>query len=289
MQVVLNGLVSGCLLALLATAFSIAYLPTRILHLALAAVFAMAPYIAATALGMGWPWWLAGLAAVVVCATVSLLCESLNHWRLHIQGAPHAVHLISSLGIMIVLVQGIAMLWGNDPLTLRPGMDEVYRFHTLMLTRSQGVALLVSLGLLAGFHLWLRHSDLGLRFRGMADDPVEMAVLGHNVRRLRALAFFVSGAMAAATSLAVALDLGFSPHTGLHMLMLAIVASIVGGRGAFAGAVLGGLLIGVLRAEVAWHLSAQWQEAVTFLLLALFLVLRPQGILGRRQRLEVDG
>ena len=86
----------------------------------------------------------------------------------------------------------------------------------------------------------------------------------------------------------MAREIGFHPHSGLDTLLLAVVAAIIGGQGSFIGPIIGGLLLGIVRSEVVWHISAQWQDGVTFLLLALFLLLRPQGIVARRARLEAE-
>jgi branched-chain amino acid transport system permease protein len=123
----------------------------------------------------------------------------------------------------------------------------------------------------------------------MADNPVQLALHGHNIRRLRLLAFAIAGFLATISALAVANDVGFDPHGGLPVLLLAIVAMIIGGNTSFLAPVLGGLLLGITRAFVVWFLSARWQDAVVFLLLALFLLFRPHGILGRKLRLETEG
>jgi branched-chain amino acid transport system permease protein len=83
-----------------------------------------------------------------------------------------------------------------------------------------------------------------------------------------------------------AYDLGFHPNGGLAILLLAIVAVIIGGRQSFLGPILGALLVGISRNLVVWFWSSKWQDAVTFLLLAITLLLIPNGILGRKTRLE---
>jgi branched-chain amino acid transport system permease protein len=100
------------------------------------------------------------------------------------------------------------------------------------------------------------------------------------------LAFGVSGFLAAIAALLTAYDVGFDPHGGLIALLLAVVAVIVGGQQSFVGPVVGGILLGVARSEVVWFLSARWQDAVAFGLLALFLFVRPHGLIGREKRLE---
>jgi branched-subunit amino acid ABC-type transport system permease component len=128
--------------------------------------------------------------------------------------------------------------------------------------------------------------NLGLRLRALADNPVQFALFGYNLDRHRLLAFGLAGVFATASSLVTAYDIGFDPHTGLNEVLLAVVAAIIGGRGSFMGAFVGALLLGTLRAQVVWYWSARWEEAATFALLALFLLIRPQGLLGQKYRLE---
>ena len=120
----------------------------------------------------------------------------------------------------------------------------------------------------------------------MADNPVQFCLSGHNAQQYRLLAFGVSGLLGGAAALLTAYDVGFDPHGGLHALLLAIVAMIIGGRGSFRGPIVGGLLLGVVRAMVAWQFSIQWQDVFTFLLLAIVLYIRPDGLFARPSRLE---
>lgn len=290
MQFFLNGAISGLTLAVLALAFMVVYLPCRVFYLALAGVYALVPYIALSCLHHGTPTWLAISAAVVTGIAVSILCEMINHAPLERRRGSSGAHLIASLGLYLILVQIVAIIWGNETQVLRSGLDVVYRIgESIVLTRAQVLAGGCSIILLLAFYLWLRFSNLGLQFRAMADNPIHLALHGYNIRRLRLYAFAVSGFLASVSSLAVAHDVGFDPHGGLPVLLLAIVAMIIGGNTSFLAPVLGGITLGVVRASAVWHWSARWQDAVAFLLLALFLLFRPHGILGRKLRLETEG
>jgi len=288
MQILANGLISGLTIAVLAVAFSVVYLPTRVFHIALGGIYAAAPFVAWAGVQAGWPWPVATLAAVLVTVALSLACERFNHAPLERKEAPLGAHLIASLGLYIIFVQAIALIWGNETKTLRIGLDESLKLEGVVLTYAQGLAAGISILTLIGFYAWLRFSNLGLQFRALADNPTELALRGYNVRRLRLLAFGVSGLLGAVSALLTAYDLGFDPHVGLSALLLAVVAVIIGGRQSFVGSVLGGLLLGVVRSEVVWFLSARWEEAVTFGLLALFLYVRPDGLVGRKTRLEAE-
>ena len=288
LQILLNGFISGLVIALLGLAFTVASLPTRVFHVALAGVYTAVPFVALSLWNSSWPHSLGVGVAILVGVGLSTLCESLNHWWLERKQAPDGLHLVSSLGISIMLVQSVAMIWGNETHVLRQGIDQVVQFTGLRLTHSQIIAGVVSGCMLTGFALWLHRSNLGLQFRALADNPIQLALFGYNIRNLRLLAFALSGLLAAVAALLTANDIGFDAHGGLHALLLGVVAVIVGGRGTWFGPVVAGILLGLCRAFVVWEYSAKWQEAATFGVLVLVLFLRPQGLLGRKMRLEAQ-
>jgi branched-chain amino acid transport system permease protein len=286
MQILINGLISGAAIALLAIAFQVVYLPARVFFLGLAGIYTLAPFVVHTMLlhSGGWP--VAILVALGVCVGVSLLSDWANHARLSRRNASEGAHLVASLGIYILIVQLIALIWGNETRTLRTGLHVTTQLGDIVVTRAQLITLSVAIVLINAFALFLGRSDLGLRLRAMADNPVQFALLGYSVDSHRLLAFGISGLLAAISSLLISYDIGFDPHVGLDALLLAIVAVIIGGRDSIWGPVLAGALLGIVRAEVVWLFTARWQNAATFLLLIIFLFVRPQGIMGRKLRLE---
>jgi branched-chain amino acid transport system permease protein len=288
MQIIVNGIISGFVIALLALAFQVVYLPTRVFFLGLAGVYTLTPFIAQSVLSLGWGWTIAATVAVISGICVSLLCEWVNHAPLVRRGASDGAHMISSLGLYMVTVQSIAMIWGQDTRSLRTGLDPIFTINGVSVSQSQWIAFAISGCLLSLFAAFLMRSSIGLRLRALADNPTQFALLGHHITQHRYLAFALAGALAAAASLVTAYDIGFDPNVGLQTLLLAVVAAIIGGRGTFSGPVLGALVLGVLRAQVVWHWSARWQEAATFGLLAVILLLRPQGLIGQKSRLEAS-
>jgi branched-chain amino acid transport system permease protein len=288
MEVLINGLTNGLTIAVLALAFLMVYLPTRVFYVALGGIYAIVPFIAWAVLSKHWSWYVAVSAALLSGVGISLACELLNHARLERRGASTATHLMSSLGIYIVIVQVTTLIWGNDTKVMRERLDTIITIGNNKVAHAQLIAAAVSLAALIGFYSWLRLSKLGLELRGLADNPKELGLRGHNINCLRLVAFALAGALASISALVTSYDIGFEAHGGLSVLLLAIVAVIVGGRESFLGPVVGGILLGVTRTEVVWFLSARWQEAVTYLLLALFLFARPKGLLGHKSRLEAD-
>jgi branched-chain amino acid transport system permease protein len=281
MQILFIGVQTGLIIAILALAFTVVHLPTRVFHVSLGGIYTLVPFVAAWALSYGLGWYLAIAFAIVAGTCVSLLCEYLNHAPLERAGASSGAQLVSSLGLYIVLTQAVSLLWGDEPRMLGATQPSAASFWIFSYTPSQLLILIVGILLLSIFYWWLHHSQLGICFRAMADNPVEVGLRGHSLKRLRLLAFGISGVLTSAVSLLVAYDIGFDPHGGLAALLLAVVASVIGGRSSFFGPLLGGLLLGLVRTEVVALESARWQEAVTFVVLGFFLYARPHGLLGR--------
>lgn len=289
LQVAINGVISGLVIALLATAFSLVYVPTRVFHVALGGIVAFIPYVALQCQKGAMPVVVQVIAGLAAAMLLSVGCELLNHAGLERKKASSATHMVASLGAYIVIVQVIALAWGSDTQNLLKGLDEVIRFPgDVSLTWTQCVTAVVSILLLGSFHVWLTRTELGLRFRALADNPTELALRGYNTNRLRILAFAMSGAFAGVGAMLIAYDVGFDPHLGLSQALLAAVAVILGGRSSFVGPILGGLFLGILRTHVVWFLSARWQDMATFMVLAAFLFFRPHGMLGQRVRLEAE-
>ena len=288
MQILLNGLCNGMVIALLAIAYTVVYVPTKIFYISLSGIYVGCAYLTWQMIKSGFSVTWAIVISVVAGAVISVLCELLNHRILTKHNASHGSHLISSLGIYMIMVQTIAIIWGNEPKILKTGIDTTYHIGDLTIALSQIINLLGASLVVGGFFLWLKRSNLGLFFRGLADNPTQKALLGYDINHLRLLSFALSGAMGGFAGILSAYDLGFDPYVGMNAFLLAVIATIIGGKKSFIGTLLGGLILGLLRAEVVWLWSARWQDTITFVILAGFLLFRPNGLLGGQTRLEAE-
>lgn len=288
MQILISGLISGITISLLAIAFQVVYLPMRVFYIALAGIYSLAPFIVYSLHGMGQGWIVAILIALIVCIAGSIFCDLTNHALLTRRNASESAHLVTSLGIYIIIIQVISLLWGNEPKSFQTGLHTVFNIGDIVVTNSQLITISVGTLLISGYALFFTRTEIGLRFRALADNATEFALLGYNIYQYRLFSFAISGVLAASSSILVSFDVGFDPNLGIETLLVSVVAVIVGGTNSFWGPAIAGILLGILRAEVVWFLSAQWQDAVTFGFLVVFLYLRPQGLFGKKQRLETQ-
>lgn len=286
MQILLNGIIQGLLVALTAIGFAVVYNSTGILHIAQGAVFALSPFILLSFMQSGVGVMIATILTLSISIILSMLFEFINHGPLHRRGASEAIHLISSLGIFIVVIQAIAVIWGNEAKVLRDGIDVTYIFSDIVITRSQALGCIIAFLSIMAFFVWLKKTNSGLKFMALSDNPTQLSLMGYDISKLRLLAFGISGIFTAGAAMLTAMDIGFDPHGGLSAVLLAIVATIIGGKGSFVGPVIGGILLGVIRSQVVWYTSARWQDSITFLILVLFIFFRPYGFMGKKGRLE---
>ena len=288
-QTLLNGLIQGSLFAVVGVAFALVFATTRTFYIALGAIYTISPYVLLASLGIGAPWFLGVLLALSVAVCLSIICEETIHWLLERKRASGDVHLIASLGASLIIVQTGILVWGNDAQVLRGGVDQVYEFIGVRVTRGQLIGVATALLTLLSVFIWLRRAETGLKLRGLASNPTLFSVLGGNIRGLRRIVFAISGFLAALAAMTTAVDVGFDPNVGMRAVLVGAAATIVGGRNSIAGAAIAGLLFGILRAQVVWYASARWEDAVTFAILAACLFLMPGGLrslAANRARLE---
>ena len=280
MDALARGVPEGLQIAVLALAFWITYSATRVIHLALGAIFVIAPLVMSLWLQAALSTIPGVLISMIAGTLISLGCEVLNHRRLETRRASWAVHLASSLGIYVSLVQVAVLVGGNETRQLHQSVSEGLVLGSTVLAQGEVMSVVISVAVIAGTALWLRSSNLALRLRALGDNSRELSIQGLNTNALRCWAFGISGLLCAAGSLTRGFDVGTDPQKGLVSLMPAMVAVFVGKDLGFAGVIFVGIALGVVRSTVVLVASAQWQEAVTFGVLMIFLLTRSQIALG---------
>lgn len=287
LQFIVNGLCAGALFGLAALGLSLIFNVTRVFHFAHGAVYTSAAYLLLfflTKTGMG----MLPAAAIAIAGAMLLgvMIDRLFYQPLADKNSSGTAAILTSLGLYIVVINVIALLFGNETKILRPGIETTLEFGAVIVTRIQALQVAVFIVLLLATALLLKFSRYGQLVRAVSDNAKLAEALGLETKKARLLAFAYGSGLAAVAACLSALDVGLDPYVGMPVTLVAAVAMIFGGIRVFGAAAIGGVLIGVIQNLVVWQTSAKWQAAGTFVILLGALIFRPQGLFTPKKRLE---
>ncbi|MCI0401424.1 MAG: branched-chain amino acid ABC transporter permease [Gammaproteobacteria bacterium] len=281
-QFLINGLISGFTYGLIALSVNLIYTPTRFFHFAHGAVYAWGAYFGyLSVVTLEFPLWMALPLAVLMATVLGVGLEVSIYRPLRRRGTTPLVLLLASLGLYVVLQNLISMMFGDatqhlSAIAVAKGVALFGARVTPIQLWTVGVSV-VAFALVAAM---LQFTSFGKMMRAVASDPDLARVRGVDTDMVILGAFALGSALAGLAANLVALDVDMTPTMGLNAMITGVVAMIVGGVGSVPGTLLGGLLLGLAQHLGAWTLGTQWQEAIVFLILILFLLVRPQGFLG---------
>jgi branched-chain amino acid transport system permease protein len=298
LQQLINGLILGSLYALVALGYTMVYGILELINFAhgeivmVGAMVSVSVLAALTAAGvpvaLALP--LALAAAVVVCVVTGVLVERVAYRPL--RNAPRLAPLITAIGVSIVL-QNLAMIfWGRQYLSFPPVIEvQVYDVLGATVSNIQILILVVAALTMGGLLLLVNRTRLGRAMRATAQNREVAGLMGVDVNRVIAATFIVGSALAAVAGLLIASYYGIAHYNmGFILGLKAFSAAVLGGIGNIPGALLGGLLLGVIESLGAGYigdltggfLGSHYQDIFAFLILILVLTFRPSGLLGER-------
>lgn len=286
LQFVVNGIYLSCLYALSSLGFGFIYNTTNIFHFAHGAIYTITAYLIYLFLiSLKLPLFISLILALLIPSFLGVLIDILIYQPLTKKGRSAEALMISSFGIYLFIINLIALLAGNETKIINPGVSSTFQLGNIIVTKVQLISFFVFILIMLLFLIWQR-LQLGKIIIAFSNNPSLIEVLGWNPYKIRIITFFIGSFLASLSSLLSAFDIGFDPYVGMPSLLVSTVAVIIGGVKIFEGAIIGAFVIGILQSLVVWLLSARWMEAVVFVLLILFLLFRPQGLLAKKLRIE---
>lgn len=278
---VIGGLVVGSVYALIALGMSLIYSISKVINLSQGAFVVLAALTGVSlqhSLGISGPVLL--LVVAVIFAAV-LAVVDLAVIRPGTRRASPDRMLLITVGLLQAIGGFLLLRWGNLPYTMKPfSHTAVVTVAGLRLSTQFFWVLGVLLLSLLAMWLLLRHSGFGLKMRATAQDPQAAALMGIDVDKVRLIAFSISGALAAAAGVAI-IPLTFLQYdTVVPYAVNGFVAAVLGGLGSSSGAVMGGLLLGVVQGVLQRYTNASLAEILAIGSLVLILLLRPTGLRG---------
>jgi len=286
-QLLINGFIKGGIYALMALGFALIYRGARVFHIAHGGIYIAGAYCFYACYSLlHLPLFISIFFTLSLVTLLGILCEILFYAPLANKKASSPVVIIASLSIYIILVNIIALVFGNETQIIFREISESYTIGSIILIKTQLFQLLFSILPLMAITLALNKTKLGMSLKALANNPTLSLALGFDVKKLRIIIFALGSFLAGIAAILISADVGIDPWSGLSMLLSGAVAMIIGGVKRWEGPILGGFFLGIVQALAIWQLSARWQDVITFVLLIVFLLLRPQGILGMKLRME---
>jgi branched-chain amino acid transport system permease protein len=281
LQLMVNAVVAGSMYALLAVSFGLILGTTRTFHFAHGVVYttaAYATYLFADYLGL--PLLVSAALAIVVAALLGVAIEIVIYQPLRELYATPLVILISSLGVLIVIENIIAIVFSTDPKTLSGFPNSTIIVGGVAVTTLRLTIVAVSAAIFLLVLLFLFRTRVGKAMRAVANSPEVAQAVGIDKRYIFILAFALGSAVVSPAAILFTLDKGATPDIGMTAVLIAAISVIVGGLGSIPGAVLGGLIIGFAQNLGVWLIPSEWQSTIAFGVLLVVIIFRPTGLMG---------
>ena len=292
------GLTQGAIYALVALGYTLVYGVLRLINFAHSEVFMIGTFAAAFV----WAWFgytpgsgtpgavaviglilLAMLGGAVASAGTALVVERVAYRPLRRRNAPSLIFLISAIGASVALSESVGVATGRRP-TGMPDLlvpKQAFMIGNTPVTNLQLLILGSALLMLVGLDTFINRTRLGRGVRAVAQNPDVAALMGVNKDRVIMLIFLLGGGKAGVAAVLYNIKVGQTDASvGFVLGIKAFTAAVLGGIGNLRGALLGGLLLGVVEQYGASIFGNQWQDVVAFLVLVVVLLFRPTGLLG---------
>lgn len=285
-QLITNGIIAGSIYALIALSFAVIYRTVKFFHFAHGVVYAAGAYFAYTLVKhLHFNLITAAIFAMCFTAFIGIVIDRTVYRPLRFRKGSNLIFLIASFGIFIFIQNLIALIFGNQILTLRTGsVREGYHIFSAVITPNQIVILIISITLMLCLWLFIKKSKLGKAMRAVSDDSIGANVVGINPNKIILLSFAIGSALAGLAGVLISLETNIYPTMGFSAILKGIIASIIGGIGSIPGAMFGGFFLGIVENLGIWKISAGWKDSISFLILIIFLLFRPGGIFNIKSK-----
>ena len=281
-DIVASGLLTGLVYGLMALGLSVIFGVVRVVNFAHGELTVAAMYMAwaaALALGVDPLLLLPAIAAVFFAFGYALQRHLIEPFI----GRPEHEQFMLLVAVSLIVLNGLLLVFGPDARHVH--VDYAYdsfELGPMLLDTVRVYAAGASIALAVGLYLFFRFTDLGTAIRACADNLLGAKVVGLDVNRLYALTFGLGCALVGASGTLLVLMRDATPALALQFTLMAFIVVIVGGLGSMAGALIGGVLIGVSEALAGFLLTPSLKSLFSYGLLILVLLLRPEGLMGRR-------
>ena len=285
LQYLINGVSIGAVYAIIALGYTMVYGIAKMLNFAHGDVIMVGAYMSFSVTSyMGLPTVVGILVAVLVCTLLGMAIEGLAYKPL--RGTPSLAVLITAIGVSYFLQNAAQLVWGSAPKNFKSivTMDPVVLFNGgLTITGEVIYTITASVLIMVALTLFINKSRMGKAMRAVSEDRAAAQLMGINVNKTISTTFAIGSALAAVAGVLLCSTVPtLMPTTGSMPGIRAFTAAVFGGIGSIPGAMLGGILLGIIETFSKAYISTQFSDAIVFLVLIVILLVKPAGLLGKQ-------
>jgi branched-chain amino acid transport system permease protein len=280
-QILASGLAMGCIYALVGLGFILIYNATNGLNFAQGELVMLAAFVFYSVISAGAPYVVAALITIVLMGLAGVVFQRLMFYPL--RDRSFLAFIIATIGFSIFARNLALLVWGPYPLKVPSFFaNDVVSIGTVVLAPEYLFIVAVTVVVLIAQHTLFFYTDLGRRLRATAQNAEVAQLMGVQTRKMIAITFVLSTLLTGVAGVLLAPIFLVDTEMGLNLILKAFIAVIIGGFGSVPGAVVGGLIVGLLEIAVAVFISSVYKDAIAFGVLILFLIAFPQGVFGER-------
>ena len=286
-QLLINGAALGCIYGLIALGFVLIYKATEMINFAQGDLLMLGAFVAFTLIAdVGLSYWLGLLLAILVMAVFGYVLDALI--LRPIIGQPAFAVVMLTIGLGFIFRAAAGVIWGHDPQSFEtPFTNKVATFGPLIIAQ-QNLAIIVGTVLLCALlYLFFRYTRLGIAMQAASQNQLAAYYMGIPVRMVFSMIWAISAGVAAVAGVLLSPLTLIDPGTMGFFGIKAFAAAVLGGFGSIPGALVGGIIIGVVEQFAGRYLPAGFQETSAYLVLLLVLVLKPSGLFGQMAQKKV--
>lgn len=282
-QLVINSIIAGSIYSLIALGFNLTYGTAKFFNLAHGVLATIGGYVVFYLSNtFNIPIILSVVIGSLFAGISGYLIDKVLFRQLRKRKASGMVFLVASLGMMTALQAVIAIIFTSQFQVLQSASTKVYEIFGGVITQVQLLILILAILIMLSLAILLKLTRFGKAIRAVSDNEDVAKIVGINTNNIISKVFFIGSTIAGLSGILVGFDTGLEPAMGMSLLLKGVIASIIGGIGNIYGGVLGAFLLGFVENFSIWKISGEWKDAISFGLLLIFLLFRPQGIIIKK-------
>lgn len=286
LQYFINGLAQGSLYAIVALGYTMVYGIIRLVNFAHGEFLMLGAFAGFYALSLNLPMPVAIVSAMLIAGVSAVLVEKFLYRPL--RNASRMTSLITAIGASLFFQYTGQLVFGATPKTMPPVIEQkIYNIGEVTVSNLQILIFVSTFAILLGLWWLTKFTKIGMSMRATSNNLKAAELMGINTNKVISFTFFLGATLAGLAGMLMSYTISVEPTMGLSLGLKAFVAAVVGGIGIIPGAAIGGFTIGIAENLVSGLYKSSYRDGVSFLILIIILVIRPNGILGKNKKEKV--